>query len=87
MKDGADTKTGELIPLTRPRGRPATGEGKSAAVRKREQRARFKEKGLVPMTVNIPLDLFVQLTKFLQFKDTTKDEVVERFLRHALRKR
>lgn len=87
MKQADDNKTLELLPVVRPRGRPVTGEAKTAAKRKAEHRARLAERGLVPMTVNIPSDLHAQLTKFLQFKDTTKDKVIERFLRQALRKR
>lgn len=40
MKDAADNKTLEMIGAAKKRGRPATGEAKSAAERKREQRNR-----------------------------------------------
>lgn len=91
MKQVNDTVTVEL-PL-RTRGRPAvhaqTPEAlrKAAAERQAVRRAKLREAGLVPLTVNVPSDLHAQLTKFLEFKDVTKDVVVERFLRNALRKR
>jgi len=87
MRQPDDDKTVELFPIPRGRGRPKTGQGKTAAERQADRRARLKEQGLVPMTVNIPADLHERLLKFLEFKGTTKDEVVERFLRNALRKR
>lgn len=92
MKAKNDFSTIEL-PIARPRGRPPTTAQtpealrKAAALRQAKRRIKLKENGLVPLTVSIPADLHLQLTKFLQFKDTTKDAVVERFLRHALRKR
>ena len=43
MKDPADTVTAEP-PLARKRGRPSTGQAKTAAERKRLQRARETEK-------------------------------------------
>lgn len=87
MKHPDDTKTMELIPVVRGRGRPPTGEGKSAAQRQAIRRSKLREAGLVPITVNIPVDLRDQLKKFLEFKPETKDQVIERFLRNALRKR
>ena len=87
MKDHNDHKTVEMIPLVRGRGRPPTGEALTAAERQRQRRARLKDAGLLPLTVNLPADLHEKLSKFLEFKDQTKDEVIERFLRNALRKR
>lgn len=91
-KQKSDFSTHEL-PISRPRGRPPlveqTPEGLrlAAARRKAQHRARMKEIGLVQLTVNIPADLHAQIKKFLEFKPETVDQVVERFLRQAMRKR
>lgn len=87
MKQLEDKKTVDLFPIPRVRGRPPTGAAKSAAERQAARRERLREAGKMPLTVNVSADLHRRLTKFLEFKDTTKDEVVERFLNHALRKR
>lgn len=44
MKDTADNKTLDMISAARKRGRPATGQAKPAAERKREQRKRDSHK-------------------------------------------
>lgn len=44
MKDAADNKTLNTIETAKKRGRPATGQAKSAAERKREQRKRDSHK-------------------------------------------
>ena len=44
MKDAANNKTLDMIETAKKRGRPATGQAKSAAERKREQRKRDSHK-------------------------------------------
>lgn len=44
MKDAAATKTMDMISTEKKRGRPATGQAKTAAERKREQRRRDSQK-------------------------------------------
>jgi hypothetical protein len=51
MKNHADIQTAELLPTPRPRGRPVTGQAKSAAERMRAYRAR-KRAGEVGLQVN-----------------------------------
>ncbi len=43
MKQAEDKRTYELIPTRRGRGRPATGEARTPAERKRDQRERDRE--------------------------------------------
>lgn len=91
MKVVADTKTLDLegVPgVRRQRGRPATGEAKTAAQRKKEQRERLVSEGKVAFSCVLPIEVVEALDKFLQFKDETKDQLVERVLRdRLLRKR
>lgn len=91
MKQEADNVTLELLDapgVRRQRGRPATGEAKTAAERKKAQRDRLAVEGKVTFTCVLPLEVVQALDKFLQFKDETKDQLVERVLRdRLLRKR
>lgn len=48
MKDAADNKTLELIPVPKKRGRPSTGQAKTAAQRMRELRHRSRQKITAP---------------------------------------
>lgn len=85
MKQASDNKTLELLP--RGRGRPSTGDAMTPAQRQAERRARLKAEGLLPLTVNLPCELHVALAKYMQFKDITKDDVLERAVRAFIRKR
>jgi len=89
MKQETDTRTMDL-PLPggkRRRGRPATG-GMSGAERQRAYRARLAEEGKAPVSVTLSADVVAALDKFVQFKDETKGEAVDRILRdRLLRKR
>lgn len=85
-----DVKTMELpgVPVKRPRGRPPTGEAKSSAERMAALRARKLESGLMPVTVNLPVEVVTALKAFVQFKDLNIDAVIEKAVRQAiLRKR
>ncbi|EHP43595.1 hypothetical protein OR16_07806 [Cupriavidus basilensis OR16] len=86
MKDTDDKVTAELVDLPkRGRGRPSTGQAMTAAERKAAQRARA---GLVPVTVELPVELVDALNDYLRYKDMTKNEVFAKLLRtQLLRKR
>lgn len=66
------------------RGRYATGAAKSGAQRQADRRARLAGQGVGVLTVHIAQDVLDALTKHVQFKDVTKDSVVERLLRNQL---
>lgn len=51
MKDSHDTKTGDLLPIPRRRGRPSTGSALSNAQRQAKFRAKFAENN-VTVTFN-----------------------------------
>lgn len=85
MKDSHDNKTGELVPVKRKRGRPASGNAMTAAERQAAYRAR---NGLVSVTVELPAELVDALNDYLRLKDTTRNAVIEKLLRsQLLRKR
>ncbi len=85
MRQAEDDRTIDLLEgFKRSKGRPRSGKAKSSAERQRERRQRLAESGFVPLTVEIPKELFDGLAKFVQFKDITKDQVVERLLRQQL---
>lgn len=89
MKQGADRYTMEMpMPgAKRPRGRPATG-GMTGAERQRAYRARLAAEGKGALSVTISAEVDAALDKFIQFKDETKGEAVDRILRdRLLRKR
>jgi hypothetical protein len=71
----------------RQRGRPATGHAKTGAQRQSARRERLKLEGKGQLTVELPQDVLDGLSKFIQFKDLTKDQVVERLLRQQLMRR
>lgn len=88
MKQAEDFKTMELLPVVRRRGRPATGEAKSGAVRAAERRERLRLAGIVPVTVNLPIEVLEALQAFVKFKDLKIDDVIEKAVRQAvMRKR
>jgi hypothetical protein len=90
MKQVGDNLTLELIePAKRGRGRPPSGlPALSAAERQQARRGRLKEAGMGFLTIAVDEELLAALDKFVQFKDETKSQVVERILRdRLLRKR
>ncbi|NVD97943.1 hypothetical protein [Massilia sp. BJB1822] len=85
MRQAENNRTIDLLGgFKRGKGRPSTGKAKSNAERQRNRRERLAESGFVPLTVEIPKELFDGLTKFVKFKDVTKDQVIERLLRQQL---
>ncbi len=40
--------------------------------------------GMASLTVDLPIDVVQALNKFLQFKDETQDQLIERLLRQQL---
>lgn len=99
MKHAEDNKTIEIPALVvveaapvadvkkRGRGRPKTGSAMSVKERQRLRRQKLAEAGVGSLTVQLPVDLLERLETFCKFKDETKEQIVERFLRNALRKR
>jgi hypothetical protein len=68
----------------RQRGRPATGKAMSAAERQKARRDRLRASGVGSLTVELPVDVLDGLNKFLQFRDETQDQLIERLLRQQL---
>lgn len=90
MKSPDDNKTPDLVTaLRRGRGRPPVGGvAQTPAERQKARRDRLAASGERPLTVTLPADLLAALDKFVEFKDLSKSEVVERILRdRLLRKR
>lgn len=89
MKQPEDTKTLDLLGMnTRGRGRPRSDQAKSGAERQKARRERLRASGLGVLSVDVSLDILDALEKFVQFKDETKGQVVDRILRdRLLRKR
>lgn len=70
--------------VVRQRGRPVSGHAKTGAQRQAALRQRLREEGKGQLTVSLPLELLDGLSKFVQFKDMSKDDVIERLLRYQL---
>lgn len=90
MKQLDDKATLELeLPLKRGRGRPpSNGVTMTAAERQKAYMERKREDGLKPLTVLVSDDLFQALEKYVEFKDMTKSEAIERIVHdRLLRKR
>lgn len=68
----------------RQRGRPPTGEAKTAAERQKARREKLKEAGVGSMTVQLPVEVIDAVRLFLRFKDETQDQLIERLLRQQL---
>lgn len=68
----------------RQRGRPATGKAMSSAERQKARRDRLRASGVGSLTVELPVDVLDGLNKFLQFRDETQDQLIERLLRQQL---
>lgn len=87
MKQATDFSTIDMLPGSRGRGRPVTGQALSAAERKRKSRA--AKAGVVStLTVELPADVVEAMREFLEFKDETQSQLIARLLRsQLLRKR
>lgn len=68
----------------RQRGRPSTGVAMSAAERQRARREKLRAAGVVSLTVQLPVEVIEAVHRFLQFKDETQDQLIERLLRQQL---
>jgi hypothetical protein len=86
MRQIEDSKTLDLLGgLPRGRGRPLSGKPAStAAERQAARRDRLRDEGKGVLTVEVSLDVIAALDAFVQFKDVTKGEVVDRILRGTL---
>lgn len=85
MKQLEDNKTLDLLgPIKRGRGRPATGVAMSPAERQRQRRERLRAAGQEFLTVHIDAFLLAGLKAYIQFKDLTPDQVIDRLLRQQL---
>lgn len=62
MKDANDTKTQDMHPTPARRGRPPTGNAKSAAERKREQRERDRTRRIQDWTMETLLQAIATAT-------------------------
>jgi hypothetical protein len=74
---------------TRKRGRPSTGKALSASARQARRRAKLEAEGktLLP-AAKVSLEVAEALAKYIQFKDMTLGDALERILRdRLLRKR
>ena len=81
--------TAESAKTRRGRGRPATGNALSPSARQARRRAKLEAEGktLLPPTV-VSLEVQEALTKFIQFKDMTLGDALDRIVRdRLLRKR
>ncbi|MGK5013597.1 hypothetical protein [Janthinobacterium sp. MDB2-8] len=88
MKQKTDLNTLELPGVRRPPGRPPKPDAMSGAQRQAARRARLRANGVAQLSVDVPSDVLDALTKFVEFKDMTKGEVVARVMRdRLLRKR
>lgn len=85
MKYAEDSRQGDLIAgFTRQRGRPSTGKAMTAAERQKARRDRMRAAGVGTLTVELPLPVIEAMNRFLQFKDETQDQLIERLLRQQL---
>lgn len=90
MKQAEDNKTVDIEDapgVRRQRGRPAVSNltpKEQAAERQRRRRAKLAESDMVPLSVNVPREVKEALEKFIQFKDITLEQVVEKAIRQAI---
>lgn len=88
MKDQTDNKTLDLVGEKRGRGRPRDPNAKSAAQRQRDYLARLKESGKAVISVDLPLEVIQAVDKYIEFKDMTRGQAIEKALRDRfMRKR
>ena len=84
-----DTKSAELLETAKRRGRPPTGNALSASARQARRLTKLKADGKarLPACV-VSQEVETALRKFIQFKDMTLGEAVDRIVRdRLLRKR
>jgi hypothetical protein len=82
---GSDPRQLDLVAgVNRQRGRPASGQAKTAAQRQQERRERLRQAGYATLTVELPLEVLDRMREFLRFKDETQDQLIERLLRQQL---
>jgi hypothetical protein len=74
-----DNRTGDLV-----EGLKAARAREQAAIRQANLRARRAAEGKQSVTVVLPADVVEFLNKFVQFKDISKDHVIEKAIRNAL---
>lgn len=86
MKQVDDNRTIDMLPpARRGRGRPVGGgPAMTPAQRQKARRDRLKAEGAGFLTVELPVEVLAALDRFVQFKDISKGEVVERVLRREL---
>ena len=88
MREKGDLSTLDLPGVKRSPGRPPKADAMSAAERQAARRARLRAAGVAQLSVDVPMDVLDALSKFVEFKDLTKGEVVARVMRdRLLRKR
>lgn len=91
MKDDKDTFTVDLADapaVRRQRGRPADPNAPTAAQRQAKYRARLRDAGKAELSVVVSQDVIDALVKFVEFKDMSLGQVVDKVLRdRLLRKR
>jgi len=83
-----DDLTVELPGVPKRRGRPSTGNALTAAERQARRREKLAAEGKVSSTVVISREVQQALADFVEFKDVSLGDVVDRILRgYLLRKR
>lgn len=81
-KQPEDVVTGDLVGnIPARRGRPPTGNAMSAAERKRKSRERL---GVRALAVELPIDVIDGLYRYMNGKDMTLSQVIEKLLRSQL---
>ncbi|MBB3122150.1 hypothetical protein [Pseudoduganella violacea] len=80
-----DARTGDLLDGSmRQRGRPITGKAMTGAERQAARRARLAVGGKTTLTVTMSCEVVDFLSKFVRFKDLSKDDVIEGLIRKQL---
>jgi len=89
MKDPKDTRTVDIGgPVPGRRGRPPSGTAFTSAERQAARRKRLKEEARSAATFVLSDAVLVALARHVQFKDVTRDVVVDKILsQYLLRKR
>lgn len=83
-----DELTAELPGVPKRRGRPPTGKALTPAERQARRRQRLAEEGRELVTVDVAAEVRQALAKYVEFKDMTLGEAVDKILRdRLLRKR
>lgn len=83
-----DDITAELPGVPKRRGRPPTGQALSSAERQKRRREKLAAEGRTLVTVDISEEVQQALSKYVEFKDMTLGDAVDRILRdRLLRKR